>query len=59
MKIDIVHVDKDDPLYKVIVIDDFFDDFENIKKIVLIIFTKIIILKMMHFLDMKQIYEKF
>ena len=32
MKIDIVHVDKDDPIYKVIVIDDFFDDFENIKK---------------------------
>ena len=23
MKIDIVHVDKDDPIYKVIVIDDF------------------------------------
>ena len=32
MKIDIVHVDKDDPMYKVVVIDDFFDDFENIKK---------------------------
>ena len=31
MKIDIVHIDPNDPLYKVIVIDDFFDDFDIIK----------------------------